>query len=183
MSRIGRLPVTIPSGVKTTIEGGRIWVEGPKGKLNAPIPSGIEVAMEDGALRFTRADETGPVRAKHGLARVLAFNCVKGVTEGFSKKLQIVGVGYRVKVEGRKLEFALGYSHPVIFDLPEGITAEAEVEKASKSHLLTIFGIDKQLVGQVAADIRALRSPEPYKGKGIRYFGEMVRIKAGKAGK
>jgi len=183
MSRIGKLPITMPSGVKASIQGDQLAVEGPKGKLTSPIPVGIDAAIENGAIEFKRQDDSGRTMANHGLARALAANCVKGVHEGFEKKLQIRGVGYRVNVKGQQVEFHLGYSHPIDFDLPKGISAEVEMDKATKSFILTVKGIDKQQVGQVAANIRALRKPEPYKGKGVRYFGEMIRLKAGKAGK
>ena len=183
MSRIGKMPVPIPSGVKAKFQDGQIFVEGPKGKLSAKVPSSIKCDTQDNQLTFTPTQETQSCRALHGLTRALAANCVKGVTEGFVKRLEVIGVGYRVNVSGRKIEFHLGYSHPIFFDLPEGINASAELDRATKAHVLTIEGIDKQMVGQVAADIRVLRKPEPYKGKGIRYQGEHIRLKAGKAGK
>ncbi|MCB1042548.1 MAG: 50S ribosomal protein L6 [Acidobacteria bacterium] len=183
MSRIGRLPIAIPGNVKATIQGGTIQVEGPKGKLQAPVPEGITASLENGELVFSRNSELGPIRARHGLARSLAANCVKGVTEGFERKLRVVGVGYRVAVQGNNIEFHLGYSHPINFALPKGISATADIDKASKATILTLQGIDKQLIGQVAANIRSLRKPEPYKGKGIRYEEEKIRIKAGKSGK
>jgi large subunit ribosomal protein L6 len=183
MSRIGKLPIDLPKGVKATIAEGRIDIEGPKGKLSAPIPEGVSASIEDGAVSFSRLGEAGPQRALHGLARSLAANCVTGVTEGFQKKLEIIGVGYRVDCKPKLIELHLGYSHPINFALPEGISANSEQERGSKAITLTIEGIDKQLVGQVAADIRALRKPEPYKGKGIRYQNEQILRKAGKAGK
>ncbi len=183
MSRIGRMIIDIPKGVKTSIKGDRILVEGPKGKLSSPVPGGITATLEDGALSFKREGEDGPTRAKHGLARALAANCVKGVTEGFKKQLQIIGVGYRVNVEGKAVEFHLGYSHPIRFPLPDGISANAEQDRQTKSIILTVEGIDKQLVGQVAANMRRLRKPEPYKGKGVRYLDEHILRKAGKSGK
>lgn len=183
MSRIGRMIIEIPKGVKTTIEGDRILVEGPKGKLSSPLPGGITATMEDGGLSFKRELEDGPTRAKHGLARALAANCVTGVTKGFMKQLQIIGVGYRVNVEGQNIEFHLGYSHPIQFPLPAGITANAEQNRKTKSIILTVAGIDKQLVGQVAANMRSLRKPEPYKGKGVRYINETILRKSGKSGK
>ena len=182
MSRIGKK--FIPLGAaKVTIGEGEIKVEGPKGKLTAPIPEGISAAMEDGGLTFTRASDEGPVRALHGLARSLAANCVRGVTEGFKKELQIIGVGYRVNCTPKEIELHLGYSHPINFPLPEGISANAEQDRKTKAINLVIEGIDKQKVGQVAANIRQLRKPEPYKGKGIRYANEHILRKAGKAGK
>jgi len=183
MSRIGKKPIEIKGGVKATIKGEEILIEGPKGKLSAPIPQGIEAKLEDGALSFSRPSEEGPMRAKHGLARALANNCVVGVTEGFKKQLQIIGVGYRVNCSAKSVELHLGYSHPIDFPLPQGISASMEQDRATKSIILTIEGIDKQLVGQVAANIRKLRKPEPYKGKGIRYLGEQILRKAGKSGK
>ena len=183
MSRIGKMPITIPGNVKTTISGDTIHVEGPKGKLSAPIPTGIKATIEDGELSFTRSDDEGPNRAKHGLARALAANCVLGVTEGFSKQLLISGVGYRVNVSGNAIEFHLGFSHPINFPLPKGVQAAVDQDRQSKALMLTLQGIDKQLIGQVAADIRKLRKPEPYKGKGIRYADEHILRKAGKSGK
>jgi len=183
MSRIGKKIIPLPNGVKVAIGDGRLDVEGPKGKLSAPIPEGISAKMDDEGLSFTRAAEDGPNRAKHGLARALAANCVTGVTEGFKKQLQIIGVGYRASVKGNALELHLGYSHPIDFPLPKGISANVEQDRATKSIVVTIEGIDKQLVGQVAANIRRLRKPEPYKGKGVRYMNENILRKAGKAGK
>ncbi len=183
MSRIGKMPIVIPANVKASVKNDRFFVEGPKGKLDAPIPSGISATLEDGTLSFSRQSELGPVRASHGLARALAANCVLGVTEGYERKLHVIGVGYRAAVQGNSIEFHLGYSHPINFELPKGISAEAVADKATKATIVTLQGIDKQLIGQVAANIRALRKPEPYKGKGIRYADEHIRIKAGKAGK
>jgi large subunit ribosomal protein L6 len=183
MSRIGKRPIPIPKGVKASIVERTFSVEGPKGKLSSPIPDGITAELEDGTLSFTRSSDEGRFRANHGLARALAANCVQGVTEGFKKQLQIIGVGYRVTVNGNIVEMLLGYSHPIEFELPKGITATTEQDRKSKAHLLTIEGSDKQLVGQVAANIRKLRKPEPYKGKGIRYLDEHIQRKAGKAGK
>ena len=183
MSRIGRKLIEIPKGVTVSISGNQFHAEGPKGKLSAPIPEGITAKMEDGNISFQRGDDEGPSRAKHGLARALANNCVTGVTQGFKKQLQIIGVGYRVAVNPKDIEFHLGYSHPILFALPDGIAASAEQDRQTKSTILTIEGIDKQLVGQVAANIRSLRKPEPYKGKGVRYLNERILRKAGKAGK
>jgi len=183
MSRIGKLPISIPNGVSAEIKGATIHVSGPKGKLQAPIPEGIKASMEDAGLTFVRSGDDGPSRAKHGLARALANNCVQGVTQGFTKQLQIIGVGYRVSVSGQKIELHLGYSHPIDYPLPKGIEASVEQDKKTKAIVLTITGIDKQLVGQVAANIRALRKPEPYKGKGVRYLNEQIMRKAGKSGK
>lgn len=183
MSRIGKKEIVFPKGVKVSIADGQIHAEGPKGKLSSPIPEGITANLEDGRLNFSRSSEDGPIRAKHGLARALANNCVVGVSEGFKKELEIIGVGYRVAVNGSTVEMHLGFSHPVNFPLPDGISAEVTQERGSKSIFLILQGTDKQLIGQVAANIRRLRKPEPYKGKGIRYKGEQILRKAGKTGK
>lgn len=183
MSRIGKMPIPIPSGVKAKFQDGQVFVEGPKGKLSAKVPPSIECQLTADQVAFKQVQEDQATRALYGLTRALVANCVKGVSEGFVKRLQVIGVGYRVNVADRKIEFHLGYSHPVFFDLPTGIDASVELDRATKTHILTLEGIDKQLVGQVAADIRMLRKPEPYKGKGIRYLGEHIRLKAGKAGK
>jgi large subunit ribosomal protein L6 len=180
MSRIGRMPVVVPSGVDVTIDGAQVTVKGPKGTLSHTVVSPITVARgDDGVLNVTRPDDERESRARHGLTRTLVNNMVVGVTEGYEKKLEIQGVGYRVLSKGpTQLEFQLGYSHPITFDAPEGITFTVE----NPTHL-GVNGIDKQLVGEVAANIRKLRKPEPYKGKGVRYSGEYVRRKVGKAGK
>lgn len=178
MSRIGRLPVVIPGGVDVTIEGREVTVKGPKGRLSLEISSPIEISQNDGTLTVTRPNDEGEVRALHGLSRSLVANMVTGVTEGYRKTLEIVGVGYRVQARGADLEFALGYSHPVKVSPPEGITFRVETPTR-----LVVEGIDKQQVGEVAANIRKLRKPDPYKGKGVRYQDEQVRRKAGKAGK
>jgi large subunit ribosomal protein L6 len=179
MSRIGRLPITIPSGVEVATEGQAVTVKGPKGTLNLTVADNITVARDDeGTLVVTRRDDERDSRALHGLTRTLVANMVSGVTEGYEKKLEIVGVGYRVQAKGKDLEFALGFSHPVVVTPPEGISFA--VESPTK---FSVHGIDKQQVGQVAANIRKIRKPEPYKGKGIRYAGEHVRRKVGKAGK
>jgi len=183
MSRIGKKEIPLPKGVKVEVDEAGFRVEGPKGKLTSPIPTGISAKVEDGVLSFSRSSEDGQVRAFHGLARALAANCIHGVTEGFKKDLEIIGVGYRVNVNGSTVELNLGYSHPINFPLPEGISATTTQERGSKSIFLTIEGSDKQAVGQVAANIRRLRKPEPYKGKGIRYKGEEILRKAGKSGK
>ena len=183
MSRIGKAIITIPANVKARIEGDTFHAEGPKGKQSSPIPEGISGSLEGNVLSFSRNDDSGPVRAKHGLARALANNCVVGVTDGFKKQLQIIGVGYRVSVSGKNVELHLGYSHPINYPLPEGISASSEQDRKTKSIVLTIEGVDKQLVGQVAANIRKLRKPEPYKGKGVRYLNEQILRKAGKSGK
>ena len=179
MSRIGKLPVAVPSGVDVAIDGPLVTVKGPKGTLSHSVASPITVEQGDGVLDVKRPDDERESRSLHGLTRTLVNNMVVGVTDGYEKKLEIVGVGYRVLSKGpTQLEFQLGYSHPIIFDAPEGISFT--VEGPTK---LGVQGIDKQLVGEVAANIRKLRKPEPYKGKGVRYAGEVVRRKAGKAGK
>ena len=178
MSRIGRLPVVIPGGVDVTIEGREVTVQGPKGRLSLQLAPPIEISQSDGTLSVTRPNDEGEVRALHGLSRSLVANMVTGVTEGYRKTLEIVGVGYRVQARGADLEFALGYSHPVKVSPPEGITFRVETPTR-----LVVEGIDKQQVGEVAANIRKLRKPDPYKGKGVRYSGEQIRRKAGKAGK
>ena len=178
MSRIGRLPVVIPGGVDVTIEGREVIVKGPQGRLSLQLAPPIEISQSDGTLSVTRPNDEGEVRALHGLSRSLVANMVTGVTEGYRKTLEIVGVGYRVQARGADLEFALGYSHPVKVSPPEGITFRVETPTR-----LVVEGIDKQQVGEVAANIRKLRKPDPYKGKGVRYSGEQVRRKAGKAGK
>jgi large subunit ribosomal protein L6 len=180
MSRIGKLPIPVPSGVEVTLDERVVTVKGPKGTLTHTVVQPITVAKnDDGALAVSRPDDERESRARHGLTRTLIANMVQGVTQGYEKKLEIVGVGYRVLSKGpTQLEFQLGYSHPIIFDAPEGITFA--VEGPTK---LGVAGIDKQLVGEVAANIRKLRKPEPYKGKGVRYAGEVVRRKVGKAGK
>jgi large subunit ribosomal protein L6 len=178
MSRIGRSPVTIPSGVDVTISGREVTVKGPRGQLNMTVVQPIEVAQSDGVITVTRPNDEGEIRALHGLSRSLIANMVTGVTEGYSKTLEIVGVGYRVQARGKDLEFSLGFSHPVPVIAPEGITLR--VESPTR---FVVEGIDKQQVGEVAANIRKLRKPDPYKGKGVRYQGEQIRRKVGKAGK
>lgn len=179
MSRIGKLPVTVPSGVDVAIDGAQVTVKGPKGTLSHTVAAPITVEKGDGVLDVKRPDDERQSKALHGLTRTLVNNMVVGVTEGYEKKLEIVGVGYRVLSKGpTQLEFQLGYSHPITFNAPEGITFA--VEGPTK---LGVQGIDKQLVGEVAANIRKLRKPEPYKGKGVRYAGEHIRRKVGKAGK
>jgi large subunit ribosomal protein L6 len=178
MSRIGRMPVPIPSGVDVTIDGREVTVTGPKGKLSLEVAEPIEVSQSDGAITVTRPNDEGNVRALHGLSRSLVANMVTGVTEGYSKTLEIVGVGYRVQTRGSNLEFSLGFSHPITVSPPEGITLRVETPTR-----LVVEGIDKQQVGEVAANIRKLRKPDPYKGKGLRYSGEHIRRKVGKAGK
>ena len=179
MSRIGKLPVAVPSAVTVTIDQALVTVKGPKGELSHTVAEPITVEQGEGQLEVKRPDDERRSKALHGLTRTLINNMVLGVTEGYEKKLEIVGVGYRVLSKGpTQLEFQLGYSHPIIFDAPEGITFA--VEGPTK---LGVQGIDKQLVGEVAANIRKLRKPEPYKGKGVRYSGEQIRRKVGKAGK
>jgi large subunit ribosomal protein L6 len=182
MSRIGKLPIPVPSGVDVQIEGATastVTVKGPKGTLSHTVAEPITVEKNDGVVDVRRPDDERQSKALHGLTRTLINNMVVGVTEGYEKKLEIVGVGYRVLSKGpTQLEFQLGYSHPIVFDAPEGITFS--VESPTK---LGVAGIDKQLVGEVAANIRKLRKPEPYKGKGVRYAGEHIRRKVGKAGK
>ncbi|MDO5493453.1 MAG: 50S ribosomal protein L6 [Nesterenkonia sp.] len=178
MSRIGKLPITVPAGVEVDLQGRDIRVKGPKGELSRVLPEGISVAVEDGTVTVTRPDDERESRSLHGLTRTLINNMVIGVTDGYTKKLEIIGTGYRVLAKGSDLEFALGYSHPIQVPAPDGITFQ--VEGANK---LAVTGIDKQQVGEVAANIRKLRRPDPYKGKGVRYEGEQLRRKAGKAGK
>ena len=178
MSRIGRLPIDIPGGVTVTVEGQNVTTKGPKGKLSLTVASPITVAIEENQVVVTRPDDERNSRSLHGLTRTLIANQIEGVTQGFSKALEVVGTGYRVASKGAGVEFALGYSHPITVDPPSGITFTVE-----GNNKLTVSGIDKQAVGEVAANIRKLRKPEPYKGKGVRYEGEVVRRKAGKAGK
>ena len=178
MSRIGKVPVPVPAGVDVAFEGGVITVKGPKGTLTHNVPAPIAVAVEDGNLVVTRPNDERDARSLHGLTRTLLSNMVVGVTAGYEKKLEIVGTGYRVTAKGTDLEFALGFSHPVVVTAPEGITFAVETPTR-----FSVAGIDKQQVGEVAANIRKIRKPEPYKGKGVRYAGEVVKRKAGKAGK
>ncbi len=179
MSRIGKKPIPIPPGVQVQIGAGEVVVSGPKGTLRQPLLPGIEVSLEDGQVLVRRQSDAKPHRERHGLMRTLIANMITGVTAGYRKELQIVGVGYRAEMDGRDLVLTLGFSHPVRVVPPEGISFEV----GGRNDLIAVSGIDKVLVGQVAANIRALRKPEPYKGKGIRYVGEVVRHKAGKAGK
>jgi large subunit ribosomal protein L6 len=177
MSRIGKKEIAIPQGVEVRQDGDTVQVKGPKGTLSTAIVPGISMKVEDNVVKFERANEEGRVRAFHGLMRALVANNVKGVSEGFKRELDIVGVGYRAEVKGREVVFALGYSHPVRFAIPDGI----DITVDAKTGHITITGIDKQKVGQTAAEIRALREPDPYKGKGIKYSDEIIRRKAGKA--
>ena len=178
MSRIGRLPITVPAGVEVGIDGTVVTVQGPRGTLQHTVAEPISVTRQDSELQVLRPDDERRSKALHGLTRTLVANMVQGVTEGYVKRLEIVGVGYRVQARGGDLEFALGYSHPITVNAPDGISFA--VESPTR---FAVQGIDKQQVGEVAAGIRKLRKPEPYKGKGIRYAGEVVRRKVGKAGK
>jgi large subunit ribosomal protein L6 len=175
MSRIGKQPVRIPQGVKVQVEGLTIRAEGPKGKLAQPIPAGLTPRLADGTIVIDRQGDDRRARALHGLARALVANMVTGVKDGFERKLEIVGIGYRAQMQGKNIQLALGYSHPVLFQLPEGVTAEIDKQTA-----ITLRGADKAVLGEIAAKLRALREPDPYKGKGIRYAGEVVRRKVGK---
>ena len=178
MSRIGQAPITIPSGVQVSLAAGRITVNGPRGELQRVLPEDISIERVDEELRVSRASDARQIKALHGLVRSLVANMVQGVTEGFEKRLEIHGVGYRAQIQGKDLELAVGYSHTVKKPAPDGI--EFEVPTPTR---ITVKGIDKELVGQTAAEIRAIRKPEPYKAKGIRYEGEHIRRKAGKAAK
>ena len=177
MSRIGKKPISLPAGVKVTVDGDTVTVQGSKGTLVQTLPEGITINQEDNQLVLQRANDSKQQRAFHGLTRALIANMVEGVTNGFEKKLEMVGVGYRAQMQGKKLVISIGFSHPVEIDAPEGI--DFEVPAPTR---ITIRGIDKQLVGNTAAHIRAIRKPEPYKGKGIKYENEFIRRKAGKAG-
>ena len=177
MSRIGKKPIPIPAGVKIQVSDGAVEVQGPKGKLRQSLPPGIVFQQEDANLVARTAREDSELGKFHGLARSLVANAVLGVTQGFKKELDIVGVGYRAELKGKQVHFALGYSHPVVFDVPEGV--DVAIEK--QTHIV-VTGIDRQQVGQVAANIRRLRKPDPYKQKGVRYTGEMLKKKAGKTG-
>ncbi len=176
MSRIGKLPVPIPQGVKVKIDGSSVHVEGAKGKLDFTADSAVTLEMAEGKLVVTRKDDTRRARGIHGLTRRLIANMVDGVSKGFSQTLEINGVGYRAEVKGSDVHFALGYSHPIVFQLPKGISA-----KVDKQTVVTLEGVDRQLLGEVAAMMRDLRPPEPYKGKGVKYAEETIRRKAGKA--
>lgn len=179
MSRIGRLPIPVPAGVEVSISGSEVTVKGPKGSLSHTVAAPIVVQKaDDGTLRVTRPDDARQSRSLHGLTHTLVANMVNGVTQGYTKKLEIHGTGYRVVAKGKDLEFALGYSHPVLVPAPEGITFAVETPTR-----FAVSGIDKQKVGEVAANLRKLRKPDPYKGKGVRYEGEVIRRKAGKAGR
>jgi large subunit ribosomal protein L6 len=175
MSRIGKKPIDIPPGVKVAVENDSVTAQGPKGALRQPIPRPLAVAVKDNQVMVTRASDERPVRALHGLTRSLLANMVSGVKDGFERKLEIVGIGYRAQMQGKNMQLALGYSHPIVFPLPAGVSAEIE-----KQTLITLKGADKALVGQTAAKLRELRKPDPYKGKGIKYAGEVIRRKVGK---
>ena len=175
MSRIGKKPIPVPQGVKVAVQGTSVLVEGPKGKLAHTVPGGISVKAEPSVVTVDRSSDHRNVRALHGLTRSLIANMVHGVKDGFERKLEIVGIGYRAQLQGRAIQLALGYSHPVIFPLPEGVTAEIDRQVS-----ITLRGADKAVLGQTAAKLRALREPDPYKGKGIRYANEVVRKKVGK---
>ncbi len=177
MSRIGKKPIPIPSGVKVSIAAAAVEVQGPKGKLRQQIPPGVRFTKTEGALVATPERDEKALRKFHGLARSLVANAVTGVTDGFKKELDIVGIGYRAELKGKQVHFALGYSHPIVFDVPEGI----DVAINKQTHVV-VTGVDRQLVGQVAANIRGLRKPDPYKQKGVRYTGEQLKKKVGKTG-
>jgi large subunit ribosomal protein L6 len=177
MSRIGKKPITIPKGVTVKVDDGAVEVQGPKGKLRQGFPAGINFELSNGSLLAKRATDDPELGKFHGLARSLVANAVAGVTDGFKRELDIVGVGYRAEVKGKQVVFALGYSHPVVYDIPSGI--DVAIEK--QTHI-TVTGVDRQLVGQVAANMRRLRKPDPYKQKGVRYTGEVLKKKAGKTG-
>ena len=177
MSRIGKKEIPLPKGVEVKKDGNAVTVKGPKGTLSTTLISGIDVKVENNVVQFTRADEEKKTRAFHGLMRALVASNVQGVSEGFKKELDIIGVGYRAEVKGQEVVFQLGYSHPVRFPIPKGI----DIAVDGKTGHITVTGIDKQQVGQTAAEIRALREPDPYKGKGIKYTDEVIRRKAGKA--
>jgi large subunit ribosomal protein L6 len=178
MSRIGRLPIDIPAGVTVSVDGRDVLVKGPKGELTLTVARPLEVAVEENQVLVSRPDDERASRSLHGLTRTLIANNIVGVTEGYTKGLEVVGTGYRVQQRGSSIEFALGFSHPVLVDPPSGISFTVE-----GNNRVTVSGIDKQAVGEAAANIRKIRKPEPYKGKGVRYAGEVVRRKAGKSGK
>ena len=176
MSRVGRKPIAVPKGVTVTLGDRAISVKGPKGELKRELPGGVSIKVEQGQVQVNRDDESRENRAKHGLVRALLANMIKGVTDGFERRLEINGVGYRAEVAGSKVTFALGYSHPVVYELPKGTAAKVE------KNIVVVTGIDRELLGEVAAKIRGFRPPEPYKGKGIKYVEETIRRKVGKTG-
>jgi large subunit ribosomal protein L6 len=177
MSRIGRTPIQVPKGTRVELEDGLFTAEGPKGKVTLPVFADFPVKIDDGVVTVERPGDSGPERSKHGLLRALLANAIQGAANGFRKQLDIVGVGYKAEVKGGHVQFALGYSHPVLFPIPSEVKIEID-----KSNRITVSGADRQQVGQVAADIRRLRKPDPYKGKGIKYTNEVLRRKVGKAG-
>ena len=172
------MPIPIPKGTKVEVREGTFVAEGPRGRVEQALFAGFPVEVKDGEVQISRPGDSGPERSRHGLLRALLANAVQGVSGGFTKQLDIVGVGYRAEVKGNQVQFALGYSHPVLYDIPEGI----KIDHDAKANRVTVSGADRQKVGQVAAEIRALRKPDPYKGKGIKYTGEVLRRKVGKAG-
>jgi large subunit ribosomal protein L6 len=176
VSRIGKLPITLPSGVKAAVDGDTVRLEGPKGKLQSPIPVGVAVKVDGNVVRVERASDERKMRSLHGLTRKLIANMTQGVSQGFNRILDINGVGYRAEVRGQEIHMTLGYSHPVVFPLPAGVSASVE-----RQVIITLSGADRQVVGETAAKIRSLRPPEPYKGKGIKYREEVIQRKAGKA--
>jgi large subunit ribosomal protein L6 len=176
VSRIGKLPVTIPAGVKVAVDANAVRLEGPKGKLQTAVPAGVTIKVEGNVLRVERQTEDRRIRSLHGLTRKLIANMTQGVSQGFTRVLDINGVGYRAEVKGQELHIALGFSHPVVFNLPQGVSAAVE-----RQVIITLSGADRQVLGETAAKIRSLRPPEPYKGKGIKYREEVIRRKAGKA--
>jgi large subunit ribosomal protein L6 len=176
MSRVGRKPVPVPKGVNVNLSGRNVAIKGPKGELKRELPLGVSVKVDGGNLQVSRADDSRENRAKHGLTRALLNNMVVGVTQGFERQLEINGVGYRAEVAGQKVTFALGYSHPVVYELPKGISAKVD------KNFLILGGADRELLGEVAAKIRDFRPPEPYKGKGVKYVEETIRRKVGKTG-
>ncbi len=178
MSRVGLKPIPVPKGVKVSVADGTFTAEGPKGKVSQQLFAGFPVTVDDGEVRVARPGDSGPERSKHGLLRALLANAVHGAGQGFSRQLDIVGVGYRAEVKGKEVHFALGYSHPVVYGIPGGIAIEID----PKANRVTVSGADRQQVGQVAAEIRRLRKPDPYKAKGIKYSDEIIRRKVGKAG-
>ena len=176
MSRIGKKPVVIPAGVTVSLKDGGVAVKGPKGELKRILPEGVKVAVAKTEITVTRESDEGAVRARHGLVRALLNNMVEGVTKGFERKLEINGVGYKAEVAGDKLNMALGFSHPVVYALPKGVTAKVE------KNIITLAGSDRELLGQTAAKVRSFRPPEPYKGKGVKYVEEFIKRKVGKTG-